>query len=77
MAVIGCLVASDVAAGGAGRGDGDAGLDGDLVGVGFTVISAVLRACASPTWIFCPPTMIAPRPETRRVTVSGSGRRGD
>ena len=26
---------SDVAAGGAGRGDGHAGLDGDLVGIGF------------------------------------------
>jgi hypothetical protein len=39
------------------------------------VISTVLRAWAMPTWIFCPPIMIAPRAETRRVTVSGSGRR--
>ncbi len=28
-------MAPDVAAGSAGRGDGDAGLDGDLVSVGF------------------------------------------
>src|SRR5260370_37391371 len=29
-----------------------------------------------PTWIFCPPTMMAPRAETRRVPVNASGRRG-
>src|SRR5438552_17335926 len=33
-AVVRCLVPSDVAAGGPGRGDGDARLDGDLDGVG-------------------------------------------
>src|ERR1039458_4336064 len=33
-AVVRCLVPSDVAASGPGRGDGDAGLDGDLDGVG-------------------------------------------
>ena len=36
----------------------------------------VLRAWASPTWIFWPPTMTDPRTETRRVTTRGSGRRG-
>jgi hypothetical protein len=40
------------------------GFHGDLGG---------LAGVTRPTWIFCPPTMIAPRIETRRVTTSGSG----
>jgi len=58
-------VPPDVAAGGAGGGEGDAVLDGDLVGVAPTVTSAVLRAWVRPTWIFCPPTMIAPRTDAK------------
>jgi hypothetical protein len=50
----------DVPAGSAGRGDGDARLDGDLIGVGLHGDLGGLAACASPTWIFCPPIMIAP-----------------
>jgi len=42
---------------------------------GPTVTWAVLRAWATPAWIFCPPIMIAPPAETRRVTTKGSGRR--
>ena len=41
-----------------------------------TLTAAVLRAWARPTWIFCPPIMIAPRTDTRRVTISGSGSYG-
>lgn len=52
------------------------GLDGDPAGVGFHGDVHALRARASPTWIFCPPTMIAPRTDTRRVTISWPGRRG-
>jgi hypothetical protein len=48
---------------------------GTLVGEGRGAW-AVLRAWTRPTWIFCPPIMIAQRTETRRVTVSGSGSRG-
>ena len=43
---------------------------------GPTVTATVLRAWARPTWILWPPTMMAPRTETRRVTTSGAGRRG-
>jgi hypothetical protein len=41
-----------------------------------TATSTVLRAWDRSTWIFCPPIMIAPHTETRRLTTSGSGRRG-
>src|SRR5215472_359440 len=37
------------------------------------VISAVLPAWGRPTWIRCPPMVIAPRLDTRRRTVSGAG----
>jgi hypothetical protein len=35
-----------------------------------------LAGVRQPTLIFCPPAMIAPRIDTRRVTASGSGSRG-
>jgi len=69
-------VPADVAAGGAGRGDCDAVPGTDLVGVASTVISAVLPAWGKPTWIRWPPIMIAPRTDTRRLTINGSGSRG-
>jgi hypothetical protein len=50
--VVGGFVPSDVAAGSAGRGDGDVGLDGDLVGVRSDGDLDGLRAWARPTWIF-------------------------
>ena len=67
---------SDAAAGGTGGGDGDAGLNGDLVGVGFDSDLDGFAGVGRPTWIFCPPTMTDPRTDTRRVTTRGSGRRG-
>jgi hypothetical protein len=48
----------------------------DLVGIGVDGDAAVLPACGRPTWIRCPPIMIARRTDTRRFTISGSGRRG-
>jgi hypothetical protein len=69
-------VPSDVAAGSAGRGDGDAGLDGDLEMSGLTVTWTVLRAWARPTWIFWPSAMIDPQTETRRVTTRSLGNWG-
>ena len=67
---------SDVAAGSAGRGDGDAGLDGDLVGVRSDGDLDGLTGMGQATWIFWPPAMIDPRTETRRVTTRGSGNWG-
>src|SRR3984957_699504 len=42
--------------------------------VGLDCTSAVLPAWASPTWIFCLPTIMAPRTDTPLITVSGTGR---
>src|SRR5215831_9252419 len=41
-----------------------------------TVICAVLPARGSPPWIRCPPIMMAPRTETRLLTVNCRGQAG-
>src|SRR6185437_4979518 len=43
---------------------------------GPMVTPTVLRARARPTWIRCPPAMMAPRTQTRRVTTRRAGRQG-
>lgn len=58
----------DVTAIGPGRGNDDAGFDGDLVGVGLDGNFGGLAGVGQPTWILCLPTIMAPRTDTRLIT---------
>ncbi len=55
----------DAAAGGAGRGDGDTGLGGDLAGAWSDGDLDGFAGVGQPGWTFWPPAMIGPRTGTR------------
>ena len=69
-------MALDVAAGSTGCCDRDAGLNGDLVGVGSDSDLDGPAGVGQSDLDLGLLTMTDPRAETRRVTVRGSGRRG-
>ena len=69
-------MAPDVAAGGTGGGHGYPGVDGDLVGVGFHGDLGGLAGVDEANLDLLATDHDRPRTDTRRVTVSGSGKCG-
>ena len=70
------LVPLDVAAALAGSADIRAVIDRDAVDVGLDGDLCVWPACERPTWSRWPPVMMAPREETRLLTVCDRGSSG-